>query len=335
MTWLQDWRESAADRALLRAWRRGGAFDAAGAARAHAALGGDPPSVQWAGVLDRLALWLGVALCAAGLLCFVAANWEHLGKTTRLYGLQALLVVCCVAALRAGLSRLAGQALLWLSMLVLGGVLALIGQTYQTGADAWELFALWAALSLPWVVAGRHVALWLTWAAIANVALGGWWASNVSFVSGVVLASVLGAFDALLLLAAEAVRTFAYEFRTRAARWLLSCAAMLLLSLSSFFAILDEHVVAPTHLAGLAVWCVATSVAGLAFGRWRRDLPALSIWLCGVAIVSVAVVWRLSRHEDGSALSFLFAGATVVVEASLAAWLLRRLQRGLPSGDAA
>ena len=36
-----------------------------------------------------------------------------------------------------------------LAMLGMGALFAYFGQTYQTGADPWQLFALWAALSLP------------------------------------------------------------------------------------------------------------------------------------------------------------------------------------------
>src|SRR5690606_26138167 len=49
---------------------------------------------------------------------------------------------------------------------------ALVGQIYQTGADAWPLFLLWAALTLPWVALLRSVSLWLLCAALLNVALG-------------------------------------------------------------------------------------------------------------------------------------------------------------------
>ena len=326
MTWLQDWRESAADRALLRAWRRGGAFDAAGAARAHAALGGDPPSVQWAGVLDRLALWLGVALCAAGLLCFVAANWEHLGKTTQLYGLQALLVVCCVAALRAGLSRLAGQALLWLSMLVLGGVLALIGQTYQTGADAWELFALWAALSLPWVVAGRHVALWLTWALLLQCALWAWIPLHVD--SGAdsdrMLALGVGLFDALLLAMWEVAGLRWPEFRTRAGRWLFTAMSSTLLALASILAVSDDGRDAlRVRAVCVLAWLLTSAIAMALCLRGRRDMPALALWMFGVVTVCAATVHRLLRAES-AALANLAAGVAVVVLAALAAVVLRR-----------
>jgi hypothetical protein len=36
-----------------------------------------------------------------------------------------------------------------LALLNIGGLFAYFGQTYQTGADPWQLFSLWAALSLP------------------------------------------------------------------------------------------------------------------------------------------------------------------------------------------
>ena len=50
-------------------------------------------------------------------------------------------------------NRPAGKAALLAAALLTGGLLALIGQTYQTGADTFELFATWAALILPWVLA--------------------------------------------------------------------------------------------------------------------------------------------------------------------------------------
>ena len=36
-----------------------------------------------------------------------------------------------------------------LALLGIGGLFAYFGQTHQTGADPWQLFALWAALVLP------------------------------------------------------------------------------------------------------------------------------------------------------------------------------------------
>lgn len=329
MNWLQDWRESAAERALLRSWRRAGAFDADGAARAHAVLGGDPAPAQWARFVDRLALWLGIALCASGLLYVVAANWAYLGKSARLYGMQALLVAGVAAALRIGLSRPAGRALLWLSMLQLGGLLALFGQTYQTGADAWQLFAAWAVLSLPWVVAGRHPGLWFTWVLIANVALGGWLSLRTAGDDSTFIrvALALGLFNGVLLLAWELAGHRWPEFRGRAGRWLLSAAAASMLALSSIFAILDHSVAGRAGNVSLAVWCAVTLAAVLTHARWRRDLPALAIWLCGVVAVSATAVLKCCDGRVSEPVMFLLGGGLVLVEATLASLLLRRLRR--------
>ena len=38
----------------------------------------------------------------------------------------------------------------------IAGLLAFVGQTYQTGADAWQLFATWAALALVWALGRRR-----------------------------------------------------------------------------------------------------------------------------------------------------------------------------------
>ena len=48
-----------------------------------------------------------------------------------------------------------------LPSLFTGALLALVGQTYQTGADTYELFALWAFAITAWVAVARLPALWL------------------------------------------------------------------------------------------------------------------------------------------------------------------------------
>jgi uncharacterized membrane protein len=42
-----------------------------------------------------------------------------------------------------------------MTCLGLGVLLALFGQTYQTGVDPWETFFNWALLMLPWTLPAR------------------------------------------------------------------------------------------------------------------------------------------------------------------------------------
>ena len=130
-----------------------------------------PDAPRWRAFLDSVLLWLGVLSLACAVSFLVAYNWQELGRMGRFALVQALLVLTLLAWARWSGHRSAHQALLVASALVVGALLALYGQTYQTGADTWQLFASWAALITPWVLLGRSAALWLLWLALLNVAV--------------------------------------------------------------------------------------------------------------------------------------------------------------------
>lgn len=331
MSEWQRWRDTVAEQTRLRAWRRDGALDAAEATAARQVLGPAPDAALWRWFLDRLALWLGVALCAAGVICFIAANWDHIGKFTRLYGMQALVVVAVAAAARLGLARRGGQAALWLAMVLLGGLLALIGQTYQTGADTWELFSLWAALALPWALAGRHAATWLLWIAIANIALG-LWADTVGgeWLKDERTLTLLGLFDLALYLAWSVASSRWAEFTGDAGPRLLAAAALFGLSLAAIFAAIDHN--EPKFGYEISAWLTAIAMLVMFELRRRRDRAVLAMIL--VATIGVSTVWlfRLAtyfvftRHDEPAAL-WLMLALLVVGEATLGALWLRRMDK--------
>ena len=97
---------------------------------------------------------LGVLQILAGIIFFFAANWSLLSKWERLGPLFALLVACGVVAwLRH--ESLVGKLCLFAATVLVGAFMAVFGQIYQTGADAWTLFASWSALT----VAGLRFAI--------------------------------------------------------------------------------------------------------------------------------------------------------------------------------
>ena len=116
---------------------------------------------------------LGIAILAAalgglGIIFWVAANWDTLGRSGKFALLQSLIVVMCGGTLLRPKAR---PALGLLALLAIGGLFAFFGQTYQTGADTWQLFALWTVLSLPLCLAVRHDALWAPWTLVAMTAI--------------------------------------------------------------------------------------------------------------------------------------------------------------------
>ena len=129
-----------------------------------------PNPDRWRKFLSLLLLATGTLLAGSGVIFFFAYNWNGLPSLIRFAIVETLLIAgFAVAWLKQGLP---GRAALFFAALMTGALLALIGQTYQLGADPWQLFALWAILILPWAFAARQPDLWLLSLLLANVALG-------------------------------------------------------------------------------------------------------------------------------------------------------------------
>lgn len=130
-----------------------------------------PSAREWRDFLDRTLLWLGSLALACSVLFFIAYHWADMGRLWRFALVQGCLVAAIAVHWRAGGRGMVAQAALMAAALLLGGLLALFGQVYQTGADTWQLFFTWALLLLPWVLLGRQVALWVLWLVLCNLAI--------------------------------------------------------------------------------------------------------------------------------------------------------------------
>lgn len=120
---------------------------------------------------------LGAALAGMGLIFWIAANWDSLGRFGQFALLQALIVVMCAGAIMRPQARL---PLALIALLTVGGLFAYFGQTYQTGADPWQLFAIWSLLTLPLCLSLRHDVAWAPWCLVTLTAISLWVQANMS-----------------------------------------------------------------------------------------------------------------------------------------------------------
>jgi uncharacterized membrane protein len=128
-------------------------------------------------LLSIAALFLGL-----GLIFWVAANWQDQSRQFKFYLIQSALLVCVLCAAFIPRGR---KAFLLTGTLCLGALLAFVGQTYQTGADPWQLFAAWAALTLIWMVIARSDGLWSLWVVIVGMGIALWSGDQLFDPSGV------------------------------------------------------------------------------------------------------------------------------------------------------
>lgn len=135
------------------------------------ALGLVPSTGGWVRLLFGTFVASGFALLAAALIFAVAFNWDALGHFSRFAMVQAVLLLFVLLAWWRGVDSASGEAALFAAGLATGALLALFGQTYQTGADPYSLFVVWALLLLPWTLHACRASFWLLWVLIVNTAV--------------------------------------------------------------------------------------------------------------------------------------------------------------------
>lgn len=254
--------------------------------RQLAGLGTEPASIAiW---LARGVAVLAAALLGLGVIFWIAANWESLGRFGRFALLQAVVVVACIGAiLKAPARRPLGLA----ALLATGGLFAYFGQTYQTGADPWQLFALWAVLTLPLCLALRNDVAWAPWALVAMTGISLWVHAHLGHAwavrPGDLQVHGLGWVAALMLVAALSAPARRF---TGAGIWSLRTAITLAVVMVTATAVAGLFWSEVTAHYGLGLLLLAVAGALLATGRFF-DIYGLSavalgldtLLVCGLA----------------------------------------------------
>ena len=256
----------------------------------HALAGLNDEPTGLARWLPRGVAVLGAALVGLGIVFWVAAHWASMGRMERFALLQSVVLAMCAGAAW----RPAARAPLGLvALLAIGALLAFFGQTYQTGADPWQLFALWAALALPLALGTRSDVVWAPWVLVVIAAIALWmqthtghrWRTEPQDLGVHLAAWGLGA-------AVVAALASPMQRHTGAGPWSLRTALTLwvvMVTTSALGGLFHRHV-APHYGAALAVFALAAVALG-----WPRRLEiyGLSAVALGLNVLLVAGLARL------------------------------------------
>lgn len=129
--------------------------------RALGLVGGRPTAEGWYRFARVQLILLGTALVVVGAIFFVAANWDILTPHVRIGLAAAAMTAATAAGGWIGLDRLSGRAAALAGGLLFGPLMALVGQVYQTGADAYELFLAWSLVMVGYALATRFAGAWI------------------------------------------------------------------------------------------------------------------------------------------------------------------------------
>ncbi|MCR5884577.1 DUF2157 domain-containing protein [Rhizobacter sp. J219] len=247
---------------------------------------------------------VAAALVGLGVVMWIAANWDTLGRMGRFALLMALVGVTGLgAALRPG----ARPALGLVAFLGIGALFAYFGQTYQTGADPWQLFALWAALGIPLCLGTRSDVLWAPWSLVVMVGISLWTYAHLGHrwrvEPGDLTVHAMAWLAAVCVVAALSAPT---QRVTGAGLWSLRSAATLAVIMVTATALggLFEREVAPHYGLGLLLLGVG---AALAAQRRTFDVFVLSALALGLNTLLVCGLARLLFKDwNGDEIGSLF-----------------------------
>lgn len=250
----------------------------------------------------RALLALGVGQFLAGVVFFFAYNWSDLPDLAKFAVIEAALLIAACGALLSGLDRLLGQALLIAASVMTGVLLAVMGQVYQTGADAFELFAAWALLILPWTLVSRNGVHWLLWLTVAEIALalyGGQVLVVVTEISSEEVWLIVGTSIAAALLGRELAVGSGIEWLS--ARWtrlvlLLAAGAVLFAPAAGYVLDADVFESGPLCLAAFPALLMA---AGGVYWRARPDFAAMVMVIGFADALFLCVGFRVIDESIG------------------------------------
>lgn len=292
----------------------------AGLSEAAVARGGQlaeqtPDRRAWNAFLSRMLAVLGATLVLAGIVCAVAYNWDRVGRFGKFAVLELAIVATAVAGWRL-LPRLSGQLSLLGAAVLVGTLLAVYGQTYQTGADPYGLFLTWAALILPWVVAAQMSLLWLLVLALVDVGLMLWWSQVVGTNELPSLPLAIASLHALALIAWEWQLSRPHPWLDE--RWaaqLVAATGFGALTIGSAVFIIEGSDAGFPGILSLIL--LAAAIAG-AFHQYRRVRPdPLMVTVAGAAgmvLVAVVVGRVIFDWLDLGTVGFILMAAFVIAE---------------------
>ncbi|HEY83752.1 MAG TPA: DUF2157 domain-containing protein [Chloroflexi bacterium] len=286
-----------------------------------------PDRGRWLRFLDIILLVLGAGFAVSGIFFFFAFNWADMHRFFKLGLLEVAILAAVGLTSCLGLDKLAGKIALTASGLLVGALLAVYGQIYQTGADSYTLFLNWALLIAGWALIGQFAPLWVVWVLLFDLSLVFYWIQIVGDVNGQL-------YLWLFLLNGGAI--LAWEIASaRGVAWLENRWTPRLLALPTFIALVAPTITLifsstgersrdPLLFLMLALF-IGASVATL-YVYSQKILDLFMLTLCAFSLIIAFNAW-VSETLDFEEFTLFLVSALFIGQAALIAVWLRRVSQ--------
>ena len=289
-----------------------------------------PDKTAWFSFLDRFLLVVGAVLLVSALTFFIAYNWTEMSRLAKFALVEVCIVLAVFAYWKVGTQQLSAKIALLTASLLLGVLLALYGQTYQTGADPWQLFFNWALLILPWVFIAQFHVLWMVFLFLLNLSLV-LYIDTFGRLFGLFFVSELHLFWSLFALNAVALVVWEYMSQTKV--WLQSVWATRLLAVVSgaSITIVVVNSIIGASIYAIVPWLVWLGYLGVLYAYYRLKKPDLFMLAGGCLSVGTVMLFFIGQYIIDSAIASLAFLTFILVFGGASSKWLKHVQKEMQS----
>ena len=269
-----------------------------------------PTADGWKKFLELFLFGAGVAFTVSGIIFFFAYNWDNLGKFAKMGIVGGVLSATVLVVLLTNLNDLVKNILLTGAAVLVGGLFAVYGQIYQTGADTYELFLVWSVFVTIWVLVSGFAPLWFLYLILLNTTGTFYLAQYHSNLQGLTVLLIDFLFNGSCLVAALAIN--AINGRLSAPNWFTNllavfCAGM---ATSGVIAGILEH---QNLMPAMLIVTAAAYAAGLWYGFTQRKVLYFALVAFSAICCVAAGMIKLSQDTGMFLLVSLFIIGAVTV----------------------
>ena len=307
----------------------------------------EPSLSDWRRYIDHFMTAVGALLIVAGIAAFFAWNWADLSYAIKFALIQGGIVAAILLAWKLGLDSIGGRASLFAAGFLMGILMAVFGQVYQTGADPFGLFLAWAFFVLPLAIVGRQAGLWILFQTLLVIALimywtqvvdppDGWWQLATLLGPLFWLSSTLMNSDlACLVFALNVVALIIWEVAAnRNTDWLQGRTYPRLVAFGALVTVLIPTTViimasgngwgGEIGVISPVLYMLATLSGLYYYQHQRHDLLILSLCSFGAVLVLTTVFVRFMVESAGG---ILLLAIMLIAQVAGAAYWLRNVSR--------
>jgi uncharacterized membrane protein len=278
-------------------------------------------AASWRKFLNILLISLGAGFCVSGIIFFFAYNWDDLHKFVKIGITEGLVIGLVLSILFSKLNQGIKNVILTATAVLVGVMIAVFGQIYQTGANAYDFFMGWTLFISLWVIISNYPPLWLVYLVLANTTFILYTQQVASHWTGVFICGILFLFNAGMLILSLYIRKLKIEVDVPLwFAYTLAFASVALSTIGICIGIFDHN---QSFFLVLVFIAACLYGAGIMYGLKTRSGFYLSIIPLSVIIIFSAILIKIS---DGAGMFFMVS-LFIIISVTFLIRILMDLQK--------